>query len=79
MYLQEARATALYLTATRRLDHLIIFDGVNYSVCLKNEYTGTAFEVVKYNYKKPHETNKNTEPIKEIQAKKGKGAKKKSV
>jgi hypothetical protein len=53
--IEQAKAQALYLTATRQLDHVIYASNGGYEVTLKKFWTGPIVELVEY---KP---NENTE------------------
>ena len=44
----EAKAKALFLTATRQIDHVIFLTNGQYHVYMKKEWTGEIVETVRY-------------------------------
>lgn len=76
MNYSQADAKAKELINIRKIDHVIAFDGVSYSVEIKRRFKGTITKVIKYKFVNPKSDVKNSEPIKPS---KKKGAKTKVV
>lgn len=69
MNYSQAKALAKKRVYETRIDHVISFDGVSYSIAMLPKYKGNITEVIKYKYVKPTKVetpieNENPEPVK---------------